>query len=127
MFTKCSGKMKKIKILSILISVMLVIVSVFTFQVLACEEERFDLDITLTAGCSVERCIKIKNTQNSNLHFKIKYTISPDSEGISLDIPKNIVIQKRSTKNVCFTIDTSPLLMPQDYHITITVYKVKDK
>lgn len=118
--------MRNSKLIIFLIS-FLILTTLFSFQVYS--KKPFiqkDLEISLTAGCSVKKCIKICNPANKNLHLKITYKISPDSEGINIDIPKNIVIHKKSVGRIFFTITTSMLLLPQSYKVQIMLYEVVD-
>lgn len=108
---------------SIIAVAILVVVSVqaFSASIGTCIGP-IEVDWKVTAGCSIEKCIDVYNPGECGT-FRIEYKILPDGEGINITVPNSISIKSHETKKVCLTIKTSMLLMPANYHITITLYK----
>ena len=76
--------------------------------------------LNLTGGCREVRAIKLKNTESRDISFTIDTIILPDCEGISVEYSINqpFVVNSGETVLMEMYINTSMLLLPQQYSIT---------
>lgn len=89
-------------------------------NVKSCITINVDMAFDITGGCSTYQCIEFYNPDETGT-FVISYIITPDGEGITLEIPKTMVIEKQTKKELCFTVKTAFNLAPDQYHINITI------
>ena len=87
--------------------------------------EAVSTSIELTSGCSYTKNITVDNTLNKDLKVHISTEISPDGEGITITYHPTspFVLKKKSNITIEMTIETSILLMPQQYIIETSFYE----
>jgi len=81
----------------------------------------FTFEEELTAGCSLTYEITLENEGNQDTTCSMETEITPDDNGITVSFSEDeFEIKKQSSYNLTIYVNTSMLLEPDLYHITVT-------